>query len=287
MTRILVTGADGSIGRATTEGLSDAGYAVTGLDLRYRQPNRADRALTGDACSPDDVAAALDEADAVIHLAAIPHPSLGTPYEVFRTNATSTFNVLAQAAERGIGRVVIASSINAFGVPMNVHPVVPAYYPLDEEVATDITDAYSLSKSVGEQTARMAWRRWGTSVIALRFPLVKTRDQLLTIAERVGANPAAMAREGWAYLDLRDAVRAIIASLESPATGVHVVGLAADDILLDRPTVGLLAEYAPTVPLLRPVHGRGSLIDTSRARTLLGFSPEHSVHEELLDDQAV
>jgi nucleoside-diphosphate-sugar epimerase len=133
----------------------------------------------------------------------------------------------------------------------------------------------------------MAWRRWGTTVVALRFPLVKTRDQLVTIAERVAANPAAMAREGWAYLDLRDAVTAIIASLESTLSGVHVIGLAADDILLDRPTAGLLAEYAPTVPLRQPVRGRRSLIDTTRARMLLGFTPEHSIHEEFVDDQAV
>jgi nucleoside-diphosphate-sugar epimerase len=289
VTRVLVTGAGGWIGRAATEGLSRAGYAVTGLDLRENGQSAADRFLVGDACSQDDVAAALEGVEAVVHLAAIPHPSLGTPYEVFRTNATATFNVLDRAAENGVGRVVIASSINAVGVPLNPHPVVPEYYPLDETSGTDIADAYSLSKSVDEQTARMAWRRWGTTVIALRFPLVKPQEQLVVIAERVAADPAAMAREGWAYLDQRDAVRAIIAALEAPVTGAHVVGLAADDILLDRPTGELLAAYAPTVPLRKPVRGRDSLVDTSRARSLLDFSPIHSIHRDdgYTADQAV
>jgi nucleoside-diphosphate-sugar epimerase len=276
--RVLVTGADGSIGRAATSGLRQAGYGVTGLALRYDHASTADRPLIGDARSKADVAAALDDVDAVLHLAAIPHPSLGTPEEVFDNNVTATFNVLAQAGQRGVSRVVIASSINAFGVPMNVNPVVPAYYPLDEQVEADIADAYSLSKNVDEQTARMAWRRWGTNVIALRFPLVKTREQLLGIAARL--DPAAMAREGWAYLDLRDGVQAIIAALESTVSGAHVIGLAADDILLDRPTLELLREYAPTVPLRRPVSGRGSLVDTSRARELLGFSPQYSIHDQ-------
>jgi nucleoside-diphosphate-sugar epimerase len=155
---------------------------------------------------------------------------------------------------------------------------VPAYYPLDEDVDADLADAYSLSKSVDEQTARMAWRRWGTNVVALRFPLVKSREQLLRFAERVAEDPSTMAREGWAYLDQRDGVRAIIAALESPLEGAHVIGVAADDILLDRPTRELLAQYAPTVPLRRPVPGRGSLVDTTRARTVLGFSPNHSIH---------
>jgi nucleoside-diphosphate-sugar epimerase len=282
--RILVTGADGSIGRAAVSGLVDAGYGVTGLSLRYDHPCAADRQLVGDARSPEDVGAALDDVDAVLHLAAIPHPSLGTPEEVFENNVAATFNVLSQTGQRGIRRAVIASSINAFGVPMNVNPVLPAYYPLDEEVQADIADAYSLSKSVDEQTARMAWRRWGTNVIALRFPLVKTREELLRFAATAERDPSAMAREGWAYLDLRDGVRAIIAALESHAVGAHVVGLAADDILIDRPTGELLREHAPTVSLRRPVHGRDALVDITRARELLGFTPQYSIHDQ---DQVV
>jgi nucleoside-diphosphate-sugar epimerase len=284
VTRVLVTGADGSIGRAAVAGLRDAGYGVTGLSLGYDQESRADRALFGDARSPVDVAAALEDVDSVVHLAAIPHPSLGTPEEVFENNVTATFNVLAQAGQRGIGRAVIASSINAFGVPMNVNPVVPAYYPLDEDVPADITDAYSLSKYVDEQTARMAWRRWGIDVIALRFPLVKSQQHLLRFRATAERDPSSMAREGWAYLDLRDGVLAIIAALECETPGAHVVGLAAADILIDRPTDELLREYAPTVPLRRPVAGRGSLVDTSRARQLLGFVPRYSIHS---GDQAV
>jgi nucleoside-diphosphate-sugar epimerase len=282
--RVLVTGADGSIGRAAVIGLQKSGYDVTGLSLRYDHTSTADRPLAGDARSAKDVAAALDGVDAVLHLAAIPHPSLGTPEEVFENNVAATFNVLAQAGQQGIDRVVIASSINAFGVPMNVHEVEPAYFPLDEEVEADIADAYSLSKSVDEQSARMAWRRWGTNVIALRFPLVKTREELFKFAAMAERDPSVMAREGWAYLDLRDGVRAIIAALESPAGGAHVVGLAADDILIDRQTDELLREYAPTVPLRRAVTGRGSLIDTTRARELLGFRPQYSIHDE---DQVV
>ncbi|WP_427889656.1 NAD-dependent epimerase/dehydratase family protein [Kribbella sp. GL6] len=280
MNRVLVTGADGSIGRAAVIGLQQAGYDVTGLSLRYDHTSTADRSLVGDARSATDVAAALDGVDAVLHLAAIPHPSLGTPEEVFENNVAATFNVLAQAGQQQVRRAVIASSINAFGVPMNLNDVVPAYYPLDEDVEADIADAYSLSKSVDEQSARMAWRRWGTNVIALRFPLVKDRDQLLKFAAMADRDPSIMAREGWAYLDLRDGVRAIIAALESPAAGAHVVGLAADDILIDRPTEELLREYAPTVPLRRPVQGRDSLVDTSRARELLGFVPQYSIHDQ-------
>ena len=117
-------------------------------------------------------------------------------------------------------------------------------------------------------------------MIALRFPLVKTREELVKFAARTENDPSVMAREGWAYLDLRDGVRAIIAALESTAPGAHVLGLAADDILIDRKTDELLREFAPSVPLRRPVQGRESLVDTTRARELLGFRPQYSIHDQ-------
>ncbi|WP_286346197.1 NAD-dependent epimerase/dehydratase family protein [Frondihabitans sucicola] len=161
--RVLVTGAAGEIGTAATAELVEHGIAVTALSLAGPFPPGADRIVVGDATSPTDVAEALDGVDGVVHLAAIPHPTLGTPLEVYRTNVTATFNVLSSAGALGVPRAVIASSINAFGVPMNAHGPMPAYFPLDEELPVDLEDAYSLSKHSDESTSRMAWRRWGST----------------------------------------------------------------------------------------------------------------------------
>ena len=88
MTRILVTGADGGIGRAAVRHLLDRGYAVTALSTAFEHPCPADRVVVGDARSAEDVGRGLEDADAVVHLAAIPHPDLGTPLEVYATNTT-------------------------------------------------------------------------------------------------------------------------------------------------------------------------------------------------------
>ena len=194
--RVLVTGADGRIGRAVTDFLVGSGYGVTALSREFAATSSADRIEIGDARSVDDVSRAAQGADAIVHLAAIPHPSLGTPREVFTSNVTSTFTVLAEAGERGIHRVVLASSINAFGVPMNPHDVMPAYFPIDEEMPTDIADAYSLSKLTDEGSASMAHRCWGTTVVSLRFPFVASREMLLAHKRRVELDPAASVREG-------------------------------------------------------------------------------------------
>lgn len=278
ISRVLVTGASGQIGRSLTPYLSERGIAVTALSRRADRLPPADRTLVGDATSVKDVAAALDGVDGVVHLAAIPHRDADTPYAVYRTNVNSTFNVLSQAGQRGIGRAVIASSINAFGVPLNPHHPAPAYFPLDEDIPTDIGDWYSLSKRSDELTAQMAWRHWGIDVVALRFPLVRSTEMLREESERIRVNPEAMMSLGWAYLELQDAVRAIHLALTAELTGAHVLALTAADTLIDRPTLELVNEYAEGVTLRRPPMGYDALVDASRAARLIGFTPAISIH---------
>lgn len=279
--RVLVTGASGGIGAVTTAHLVSHGIAVTALDRDGDLPAAADRHVHGDATDPAVVGAALEDADAVVHLAAIPHPTLGTPWEVFSTNVSATFAVLSEAGARGIRRAVVASSVNASGVPFNPHRVMPAYYPIDEDLPVDLGDAYSLSKTVDETSARAAHRMWGIDVVAFRFPLVKDHDTLVAAAGQAALDPGATVREGWAYLDVRDAARAVHAALVARVEGAHVVGLAASDTLLPGPTEELLARWAPGVPIRSPLPGRSAAVDTARAERLLGFRPEHTLGQDV------
>ncbi|CAM3381129.1 NAD(P)-dependent oxidoreductase [Occultella aeris] len=276
--RVLVTGADGLIGRAVVAELVEAGVGVTALSPKWDRPSPADRIVTGDATEVADVSDGLADVDAVVHLGAIAHRDLAPPYEVYRTNTSATFNVLSQAGQRGISRAVIASSINAFGVPMNHHDVQPAYFPIDEEIPTQIDDWYSLSKRSDELTAAMAASHWGIDVLAVRLPHVAPLDNLCDYAARAALAPARLVREGWSYLDLRDAVRVLLLGLVVPFDGAHVIAVAARDTLLATDTTTLLDRYAPDVPRRRAFTGRDSLIDTTRAANLLGFSPRHSIH---------
>jgi nucleoside-diphosphate-sugar epimerase len=275
--RVLVTGAAGKIGSATTRYLVERGIAVTALSIAGPFPPEADRTVIADATSPEGFARAFDDVDAVAHLAAIPHPNLGTPYEVFRTNVLSTFTVLSEAGERGVKRAVIASSINALGFPLNRHRPLPAYFPFDEDMPTDPEDAYSLSKLVDETTIRMVSRRWGMDIVALRFPFVGDDERLADHAARVRSDPAGYMREGWSYLDERDAARAIYLALTAPVSGTEVIAVAAADTFLDEPTAELIARFAPGVPVRRALVGGASAIDTRRAETILGFVPKHAI----------
>jgi nucleoside-diphosphate-sugar epimerase len=269
---VLVTGAGGSIGGDVTGLLVAYGVQVTALSTQWRREVPARRRITGDATDPNCVAEAMTGVGAVVHMAAIPGENLAAPYPGYRTNTDATFNVLAQAGEHGVPRAVIASSINAFGVPANSHERLPAYFPIDEQIPRDLDDWYSLSKASDELTAEMAASRWGTTVVALRFPLTTLPSRVRALAH---PERHRQVREGWSYLDRRDAARAVVHALVAPLTGAHVIGLSAADTFRPERTQDLLQRYAPTVPRRRAFEGREALIDTHRAEQLLGFTPRH------------
>jgi nucleoside-diphosphate-sugar epimerase len=272
MRRVLVTGAGGRLGRAVVAELQAQDIATTGLVLSTSDNCGADTVVVGDARDVAALAKALVGVDAVIHLAAIPSPELGTAEAVFGGNTLATFTVLDQAARRGVTRSAIASSFSVTGLPFAPRPLVPAYLPIDEDLPLQIEDAYALSKQADEATAAMMWRRYGLSVVALRFPFLgEPTDRLPTRAALLARVPEAGTIDMWSYLDTRDAARACLAGITVAPTGCHIVGLAAPQTLCPFPTEALLDRYLPEVPRRRSLPGRTVPIDLSRAEQLLGF----------------
>jgi nucleoside-diphosphate-sugar epimerase len=126
----------------------------------------------GDVTDYAQVRQAVEGMEAIVHLAAVRHPSLAPGQEIFRVNGTGTFNIYQAAAEVGIRRVVCASSINALGYNFGIKDSPLLYFPMDEEHPTYTTDPYSFSKQVVEEIAAYFHRREGISGILLRLPAV-------------------------------------------------------------------------------------------------------------------
>jgi nucleoside-diphosphate-sugar epimerase len=274
--RVLVTGAAGRFGQRLVAHLTELGIATTGLVLSTSDEPGTDRTVVGDAREPAVVAEALSDVDAVMHLAAIPAPNLAEAHEVFGLNTLATFAVLDEAARAGVRRAVIASSFSATGLPFAPVPVRPDYLPVDEDLPPLAADPYALSKQTDELTAAMMWRRYGLSVVALRFPFLgEPERRLAERANRDAEHPEAGIRDLWSYLDDRDAARACVAGLTEAPPGCHVIGLAAPVTLSPYPTEALLNLYLPDVPRRCEFPGRLSPVDTSQARTLLRFEAEH------------
>lgn len=271
--RVLVTGAAGLIGTAVLDLLSASGVPATALVLEPPGDLNADRVLVGDARDPGLVADALRGADAVIHLAAIPHPNADPAEEVFGRNTLATFTVLDHAGRAGITRAAIASSYAVCGLPFARRPLRMPYLPIDAALPLQITDPYALSKKADEATADMIHRRYDMNVVALRLPFVGTPEKRLAeMADRYARDPASGAADVWSYLDARDAARALVAALTPARPGAHVVYVAATETLAPQPTEWLLETFHPGVPR-KPFPGRTVPIDLDPARDLLRFTP--------------
>ena len=292
--RIVVTGAAGGIGRYVVPDLLAHGHTVVAVaraapgtmpvgsggvgtatagQVAPAAPFERDGATwhLGDSRDEALMARAVAGADALIHLAAIPTPLLGTPREVFATNTTATFVTLEAAGVAGLRAVVIASSISLLGLPYGRAGLAPLYAPVDEAHPNIGTDAYALSKEVDEATAEMMHRRHGYQAIALRISATAPMAVHVARQEAVAADPTHLANELWAYLDVRDAARAFALSVERAIPGFHVINVMAPDTYSPLPTAELMARSHPGTPLRRPLVGRESVFDRTRMRDLLDF----------------
>lgn len=278
MRRVLVTGAAGNMGTAMLELLAARQVPVTALVLEgaAELSAPADRTVVGNA---GDLAVARDavrDAEAVIHLAALPTPRHGTPTEVFGGNSQATLAVFEEAAQAGIRRVAYASSYSVLGLAWSPRELHPAYLPIDERLPLQVEDPYALSKQADEATATMMWRRYGVTSVGLRFPFMAPRDVIAERARQQAADPATGAREMWTYLDIRDAARAAWLAVTAPMpAGAHVAYAMAPQTLVPYPTEELLDTYHPGVHRSRTFPGRTAPVDLSAARELFGFEAEH------------
>lgn len=182
--RVLVTGSAGHVGAAAVRHLADRGHEVRGIDVVEPEASPVEFALC-DVANDEALAGQLRDIDAVLHLAAIPVPRLGTPQAIFDLNCAGTVHLFQVCVDAGVRRVVVASSINAIGYLFGTVPFELDYLPVDEKHPRFPSDAYSFSKQMTEEIGAYYWRREGISNTCLRFGAgLRSLDQMRARAEQ-------------------------------------------------------------------------------------------------------
>jgi nucleoside-diphosphate-sugar epimerase len=166
---IAVTGAGGFIGTALCQALVEAGAPVREVRRPGAPPpvEGLERAEIHDL-ERSALARAFAGADVVVHLAGRVHrlrDDTGDPLAAFRrVNVEGTRAAVEAAADAGVRRVLVASSVKAVGESTLI--------PWTEETRPAPLDPYGLSKLESERAALAAAAERGIDTVVMRFPLV-------------------------------------------------------------------------------------------------------------------
>jgi nucleoside-diphosphate-sugar epimerase len=293
VTRVVVTGGSGKAGRSVVRDLTDHGFDVINVDVNAPAEAVAPF-LSADLTQFGQAVEALDGADAVVHLAAIPAPHIRSPEVTFRINVASTYNVFGAAAALGLRRVVWASSETVLGLPFGRRyarnllddtvrgedAVEPEYAPIDEEHPLRPNSTYSLSKVLGEEMARQFARWSGGTFIGLRFSAIREPAEYEGFPD-AWTDPAAGEWNLWSYVDARDVAQACRLALTADVQGAEAFIIAAADTVMDRPSRELMAASFPDVPVRDGLGDDAALLSSDKARRVLGYEPAHSWRDSI------
>ncbi len=272
MKKVVVTGGSGKAGRAVVRNLVEHGYEVLNVDIA---PSRDPVApfLKADLTDLGQTIDSLKNAEAVVHLAAIPAPGLQTDEVTFRVNMTSTYNIFSAAVTLHLERVVWASSETTIGLPFDREQ--PAYAPIDEDHPKYPESSYALSKILSEEMARQFNRWTGIPFIGLRFSNIMEPDDYQRFPSYW--NDARLRKWNlWGYVDARDVAESCRLGLETDMKGADHFLIAAGDTVMTRPNHELMAEVFPNVPLREGIGEHETLLSVKKAGKILGYKPAHS-----------
>jgi nucleoside-diphosphate-sugar epimerase len=280
--KIVVTGGSGGLGQQVISELGAHGHEVLNLD-RVPHPGGFRPSWTVDLTAPGALHEACANAGGIIHLAAYIAPNLTSDSTTFNSNVTLTYNVLKAASDMTVGRVVIASSISAYGFLYGPASWTPDYLPIDENHPCRPVDSYGLSKVVGETIADSFARRNEMTIVSLRFPGVNYDPSYQRI-KTLMSDPGYRRNGCWSYVDVRDAAMACRLALEAKLSGHHVFNVAVPSSNMREPTPELIRRFYPQLKDVRRSDNTNWCgIDSGKAERELGFRAKH-VWEQYLSD---
>lgn len=255
----------------------DTGIKPSGVEL-----------VEGDIKDYDTCLQCCEGIDVVVHLAANTGvaPSVENPRYDMETNVVGTFNVLEAVRQYNIGKFIFASSGATIG---ETEP------PIHEELVQKPVSPYGTSKLAGEAYCSSYSRTFGIKTVSLRFgnvygPLSKHKNSVIAkfLRQALAGNTLEVYGDGsqtrdFIYID--DLIQAIILSVESYAGGevfqiatykeTTVDEIAGKIKILIENKIGQKVSIIHGAP--RPGDVKRNYSDISKAKQILGFSPEVSL----------
>lgn len=270
MSKILVTGASGFIGRSLVARLQTQGWDVIPLD-----------STVGDIASPDTLAKFRQQKVAhVFHLAGktfVPD-SWNNPQAFCQINVTGTINVLEFCKETRIPMTYVSAYV--YGHPDSL--------PIGEDSAVRPSNPYALTKRLAEEACEFYASTYGLQVTTIRpfnaygigqaenFLIPAIISQALDSGEEIVVKDLAPKRD---YVYLEDMVTGLLATL-GKSDGYRVYNIGSGVSLSVQEVIDLIQDIAGTQKkivcdqVIRTNELMDVVADISKAGSELGWRPE-------------
>ncbi len=168
ISKVLITGGNGNLGRLVAGLFVNAGVQVVSFDLPGTEPAEGVAAVHfGDMRDADLLQSILSDhqPDAVIHLASLlSGSSEAHPADAWAINATASINLMQLCADGGVGPFVFASTIATYANECPRH--------LPEDAAQWPDNVYGATKVAVERMGVWMKKSRGFDFRCLRFPMV-------------------------------------------------------------------------------------------------------------------
>jgi nucleoside-diphosphate-sugar epimerase len=297
MALYLVTGGAGFIGSHIAARLLKLGHRVRVLDnlstgrksnldaIREEDPKGKFEWLEGDLRSLPTCQQACEGVEYVLHEGALAsvERSIRNPVESTEVNVGGLVNLLVAARERGVRRVVLASSSSVYGDTPTL--------PKREDMVPHPLSPYAASKLAGEHFASVYEKSLGLSTVCLRYfnvfgPRQDPKSEYAAVIPRFVTallrkeRPIVFGDGGqtrdFTFID--NVVQANLDACTRPEAGGQSINIAAGE---QNSLLQLLEQLGSILgvkadPEFRPPRAgdvRDSFADVSRATRLLGYAP--------------
>jgi len=267
MKRILVTGADGFIGSHLAEVLVEKGYDVKAfsyynsfntwgwLDTLPKEKLKAIDIFTGDIRDSNGVRRAMQDVDAVFHLAAllsIPF-SYHSPDSYVETNMKGTLNVLQAARDLDLDRILVTSTSEVYGTAQ--------YVPIDEKHPLQGQSPYSATKIGADKLAESFYRSFELPISIVRpfntyGPRQSARAVIPTIISQLLAGKSEIklgslvSTRDFSYV--RDVVNGFVAIAESDCTIGEEINIASGrELSIEQLAEKIISQINPDAKIVQ------------------------------------
>jgi UDP-glucose 4-epimerase len=293
--KCVIMGGGGFIGSHVSETLLAANHEVSIFDrpdARYLEYSHQQgiNIITGDFLNPDNIRQAIAGCDVIFHLisASVPQTSNDNPQHDIRANVIGSLQLLDEARELGIKKIIFSSSGGTvYGIPQEI--------PIKESHPTDPISSYGISKLTIEKYLHLYWVLYGLDYCVLRISNAYGDGQPITETQGVIASFLDKARTGseitvWGdgsiirdYIYAGDIAKAFLrAATHEGEVKIYNIGSgqghSLNDIIgaIEKITQGSLqVRYLPRRPFDVPIN----VLEISRAKMHLNWQPTVGLFE--------